>query len=167
MCSGSVAPRQSPDVYLCTNNSRAGTGQVVLLSSDSLCSVLAAGGRVKLRCQSWAVVAFSLLLKPFRVLLQPGMFWDASAANVGHSLTAGCTSSRVGRCQSWVCDERFRISLLCPSFMAFLKPHHRSGTLHSLCLLVRCISWKVRVGRPLQRCTCQVIIGRVVNQNVV
>lgn len=40
-------------------------------------------------CQSWAAVTSSLLLKPSHVLLQSGMFCDASAANVRHSLTAG------------------------------------------------------------------------------
>ena len=103
----------------------------------------------------------------FLPLLWSGMFCDASAANMGCSLTAGCTSSRVGRRESWGCGEHIHICLLCPSSMTFLKPHHTSGTLHSLYLLMCCISWVVRVGRPLQRFNPQVIIQTVVNQDVV
>lgn len=50
--------------------------------------VLAAGGPGEdvqlLRCQSWAAVTFSIVLKPY-AMLQSGMFCDASVANVGHS----------------------------------------------------------------------------------
>lgn len=50
----------------------------------------------------------------FSLLLSSGMFCDASAANGGHSLTAGCTSSRVGRRQSlsWTHSYLFAVPFL-------------------------------------------------------
>ena len=127
-----MTPRQSPDVCLCTNNDRAGTCQAGLRSSVSLCSVRWQRLDWVKVCSCCGVRAGQRLPFPwcwsFLTLLWCGMICDASAANIGHSVTAGCTSSRVGRCQSWVCGEHIAVSLLCLSSMTFLKPRHTSGT---------------------------------------
>lgn len=102
----------------------------------------------------------------FSPLLWSGMFCDASAGNVGHCLTAGCTSSRLGWCQSWVCGEH-TTTLLCNSSMTFLKPDHTSGTPPSLYLLMGCISWLMCVGRLLQSFNPKVVVQTAVNQDVV
>lgn len=104
----------------------------------ALCRALGEGGQL-LRCQSRWWYRFSAA-GAFSPLLWCGVFCDASAAHVGHSLTAGCASSRGGKRQSRVCGEHLRVSLPCPSSMAFLKLRGSSGALRSPCLLRCCVS---------------------------